>query len=92
MFTEYGDYVLNPSFEEQMKVARYKDAAVLIGLRDICGEANVVLTQRTAPPATRASSPSAFKRPSNRCTGLAVRNPAFFNKTVNSRAFHASCG
>lgn len=44
----YGDHVLNPSFEGQMKVARYKDAAVLIGLRDVGGEVNVVLTQRTA--------------------------------------------
>ena len=44
----YGDYVLNPSFEQQMKDARYKDAAVLIGFRDVGGEANVILTQRTA--------------------------------------------
>ena len=45
---EYGDYILNPSFEHQMKLASYKDAAVLIGFRDVGGEANVILTQRTA--------------------------------------------
>ena len=48
MPTLYGDHVLNPSFEEQMKRAAYKDAAVLIGIRDVAGEASVVLTQRTA--------------------------------------------
>lgn len=51
---EYGDYILNPSFEQQMKNASYKDAAVLIGLRDASGETRVVLTQRTAHLASHA--------------------------------------
>ena len=46
--SEYGDYILNPSFEDQMKRASYRDAAVLIGFRDVGSEANVILTQRTA--------------------------------------------
>jgi 8-oxo-dGTP pyrophosphatase MutT (NUDIX family) len=45
---EYGDYILNPAFEADMKAARYKDAAVLIGLREQGGQTSVILTERTA--------------------------------------------
>jgi 8-oxo-dGTP pyrophosphatase MutT (NUDIX family) len=51
---EYGDYMLNPAFEADMKAARYKDAAVLIGLRERGGECSVILTERTAHLATHA--------------------------------------
>lgn len=44
----YGDYVLNPGFEDRMKSAQYKDAAVLIGLREQDSESRIILTQRTA--------------------------------------------
>lgn len=50
----YGDYLLNPAFEADMKAARYKDAAVLIGLRDRGGECSVILTERTAHLAKHA--------------------------------------
>ena len=51
---EYGDYMLNPAFESEMKAARYKDAAVLIGLREKGGQSNVILTRRTAHLAKHA--------------------------------------
>ncbi|MGB8818400.1 MAG: CoA pyrophosphatase [Rhizobiaceae bacterium] len=44
----YGDYALNPGFEDRMKAAQYQDAAVLIGLREQDGESRIILTQRTA--------------------------------------------
>ena len=51
---EYGDYILNPAFEREMKVAQYKDAAVLIGLREREGHCSVILTERTAHLAKHA--------------------------------------
>lgn len=51
---EYGDYLLNPLFEAEMKGARYKDAAVLIGLREFGNGTHVILTQRTAHLASHA--------------------------------------
>lgn len=51
---EYGDYLLNPLFEAEMKGARYKDAAVLIGLREFGTGTHVILTQRTAHLASHA--------------------------------------
>lgn len=51
---EYGDYLLNPLFEAEMKGARYKDAAVLIGLRELGTGTHVILTQRTAHLASHA--------------------------------------
>lgn len=50
----YGDFQLNPLFEAQMRAARYKDAAVLIGLRDHGDRVSVVLTERTAHLASHA--------------------------------------
>jgi 8-oxo-dGTP pyrophosphatase MutT (NUDIX family) len=50
----YGDYLLNPAFEAQMRAARYKDAAVLIGLRERQGQSHVILTRRTAHLASHA--------------------------------------
>lgn len=51
---EYGDFLLNPAFEAQMKAAQYKDAAVLIGLRDHGDMVSVILTERTAHLAKHA--------------------------------------
>ncbi len=51
---EYGDYLLNPLFEAEMKGARYKDAAVLIGLREAANGTHVILTQRTEHLASHA--------------------------------------
>jgi 8-oxo-dGTP pyrophosphatase MutT (NUDIX family) len=51
---EYGDYMLNPVFEADMKAARYKDAAVLIGLRERGGECSVILTERAGHLAKHA--------------------------------------
>lgn len=49
-----GDYLLNPLFEAEMKRATYKDAAVLIGMKETPDGTHVILTQRTAHLASHA--------------------------------------
>lgn len=45
---ETGDYQFNKDVEEAIRDHAKKQAAVLIGVRDVGGEAQVTLTQRTA--------------------------------------------
>ena len=42
-----GDHAINPSFEPELETRAFKPAAVLIAVRDVGGEARVILTQRT---------------------------------------------
>lgn len=45
--TGFGDHVLNPEFADVLRANARKDAAVLIGVSERAGEAQVLLTQRT---------------------------------------------
>lgn len=45
--TGFGDHVLNPEFADVLRANARKDAAVLIGVSERDGEAQVLLTQRT---------------------------------------------
>lgn len=45
---ETGDYLFNADLEDAIRGNAKKQAAVLIGVRDVDGEAHLMLTQRTA--------------------------------------------